>query len=157
MDTALDRIDRLLLKELQRNNQVTAAVLAEQIGTSRSVVQRRLRRLRSFGVIEADISVVSPASIGRPMTFIISLSLEREQADLIEKFKKAMAAHDAVQQCYYVTGDTDFVVVLTARDIAEYDQIINAIFLANANIKRFQTNVVVKAVKTGTYVPIPAP
>lgn len=60
ISASLDDFDRALLAQVQVNNQTPARQLAEKIGLSESAVLRRLRRLRSEGVIAADVSIVSP-------------------------------------------------------------------------------------------------
>ncbi|TIQ75268.1 MAG: AsnC family transcriptional regulator, partial [Mesorhizobium sp.] len=63
----LDRVDRKLLNAVQRDNRLTTAELGELAGLSATACQRRLKRLRDEGVIEADVAIVSPQAVGRPM------------------------------------------------------------------------------------------
>lgn len=60
----------------------------------------------------------------------------------------------AVQQAYYVTGSSDYVLVVTAPDIAAFDQLMSDMMAANPNVRRFTTNVVMSSVKRGLYVPV---
>lgn len=154
MPANLDEIDKSLLEILQKNNRLTADELGERVGISRSSVQRRLKRFRDEGIIEADISVLSPTAVGRSMTFIVEVELERERTHLLDDFRRSMLALDDVQQCYYVTGHTDFILVVTAVDMAAYEEFSRRVFTENANIRRFHSNVVVNRVKTGLDVPI---
>lgn len=154
MPIALDDIDRKLLDVLQQNNRLSADELGEQIGTSRSSVQRRIKRFRDEGVIEADISVLSAKAVGRPMTFIVEVELERERTDLLDEFRRSMMALADVQQCYYVTGHTDFILIVTAVDMAAYEEFSRQVFTENPNIRRFHSNVVVNRVKAGLQVPV---
>jgi len=73
----IDSFDKSILRLLQQNNRLTADELAEKIGLSSSAVQRRLKRLRNEKIIEADISIVSPAVAGIEITCIVDVSLER--------------------------------------------------------------------------------
>src|SRR3712207_5865959 len=86
----LDRLDLQLLAAVQENNRLTSEELGERVGLSPTACQRRLKRLREEGVIEADIAVVSPAALGRPLLMLVSVSLERERADIIDRFKQAI-------------------------------------------------------------------
>ena len=63
----MDKIDRKLLNLLQKNNSLSAEVLAEKVGSSRSSVQRRIKRLRAEGAIAADIAVLSSKVIGEKL------------------------------------------------------------------------------------------
>lgn len=150
----VDGFDVKLLRLVQRNNRLTAEELSEKVGLSASACHRRLKRLRDKGVIEADIAVVSPEAVGRQLTMIVEVTLERERPDIMDEFKRSMLAKPEVMQCYYVTGDTDFFLILTARDMRHYEQFTKQFFFDNPNIRRFHTSVVMDRVKFGLYVPI---
>jgi len=154
--TRFDAFDVKLLKIVQYDNRLTADALSERVGLSPSACQRRLKRLRDEGVIEADISVISPEAVGRQLTMIVEVTLERERPDIMDEFKRSMIATPEVMQCYYVTGDTDFILILTARDMKHYEQFTKRFFFDNPNIRRFHTLVVMDRVKTGLYVPVAA-
>lgn len=154
MPAELDDTDRKLLALLQRNNRLTADELGDQVGTSRSSVQRRMKRFRDEVIIEADISVLSANAVGRPMTFIVEVELERERTDLLDEFRRSMLALEDVQQCYYVTGHTDFILIVTSVDMAAYEEFSRQVFTDNPNIRRFHSNVVVHRVKAGLQVPL---
>ncbi|OMH27170.1 ArsR family transcriptional regulator [Motiliproteus sp. MSK22-1] len=151
---SIDSFDRKILEIVQHSNRTTSEQIAEQVGLSPAAVQRRLKRMREQHIIQADISVVSPRKIGRSMTFVVQVSLERERADLMDAFKKEMKKNKAVQQCYYVTGSSDFILIVTAVDMEGYDRFTRESFFDNTNIRSFQTNVVMDAVKVGLSVPV---
>ena len=150
----LDDFDRRILIELQQNNLLSADQLGSKVGLSASAVQRRMKRLRDERVISADVSVVEPAAVGRQLKVIVEVSLERENLELFEAFKRRMRATPEVQQCYYITGDGDFVLIITAADMADYQRIIESVFFEDRNLKRFRTSVVLSSVKTSLAVPI---
>ncbi|SEQ01228.1 Lrp/AsnC family transcriptional regulator, leucine-responsive regulatory protein [Pseudomonas sp. NFACC02] len=151
----LDRIDARLLAELQRNNRVSSEELGELVGLSSTGIQRRLKRLRSSGIIEADIAVVSPKAVGRDVMMLVMVSLERERADIIDTFKHSIRSTPEIMSGYYVTGDADFVLVVTTRNMEEYEQFTRQFFYNNPNIKGFKTMVVMDRVKAGFSIPIP--
>ena len=150
----LDSFDAKLLNAIQQNNRLTADELSRQVGLSPSSCQRRIARLRELGVIEADISVVSPEAVGRQLTMVVEVTLEREHPNIMNEFKRSMAATAEVMQCYYVTGEVDFILVLTARDMRHYEEFTQRFFFDNPNIRRFHTMVVMDTVKRGLKVPI---
>ena len=96
---SLDTFDRNILAIMQQSNRTTSEQVAEQVGVSAAAVQRRIKKMREQKVIQADISVVNPVAIGRPLTLLVQITLERERADLIDQFKKEMKQLAAVQQC----------------------------------------------------------
>ncbi|MEZ8142085.1 ArsR family transcriptional regulator [Enterovibrio norvegicus FF-33] len=151
---SIDNFDRKILNIVQASNRTTSDQIAEQVGLSPAAVQRRLKRLREQKIIHADVSVIDPKAVGNAMTFVVQVTLERERVDLMHNFKKEMKTNRSVQQCYYVTGSSDFILIVTAADMAGYDTFTRETFFDNANIKNFQTNVVMDPVKTGLTVPI---
>ena len=150
----VDSFDKKILNIVQDSNRATSDKIAEKVGLSPAAVQRRLKRMRAQGVIQADVSVINPKAVGHAMTFIVQVTLERERVDLMHNFKKEMSSNRSVQQCYYVTGSSDFIMIVTAADMEGYDNFTREAFFDNANIKSFQTNVVMDNVKVGLTIPI---
>lgn len=155
MATSLDKIDARLLDFVQRDNRLTSEELGEKVGLSATGVQRRLKRLRAQGVIEADVSIVSPKAIGRNVTILVHVSLERERADIIDRFKQSICQTTEVMSGFYVTGDADFVLLITANDMEDYEQFTRRFFYENPDIKSFKTMVVMDRVKAGFTLPMP--
>ncbi|KRA79680.1 MULTISPECIES: Lrp/AsnC family transcriptional regulator [unclassified Lysobacter] len=151
----LDRFDRQLLNLVQEDAGQTAEQLAEQVFLSPSAVQRRLRRLREQGVIVRDAAVVDPKKVGRPTFFVVSLQVERERPELLAQLRQWLAAQEHVQQAFYVTGEADFVLIITAPDTETYDALMARLVGDNPNVKRFTTNVALGVVKRGLTIPIP--
>ena len=144
-EIVLDALDHVLLDLLQRDNQMPARVLAERAGgLSESAVLRRLRRLRREGVIAADVSVVRPQAVGLPLTVVTLVSLEREGAAAIDGFAQRMRARHEVRQCWYVTGEVDWVIVLRLPSMEAYEVLTRELFLADPNIRSFRTLVVMR-------------
>jgi Lrp/AsnC family leucine-responsive transcriptional regulator len=150
----LDRFDLRLLAALQADNRRTTEALGEAVGLSPTACQRRLKKLRDAGVIEADVAIVSPQAVGRPLLMLVSVALERERADIIDRFKKAILRTPEIMSGYYVTGETDFVLVVSARDMADYEMFTRRFFYENADIKGFKTMVVMDRVKASFALPL---
>ncbi len=153
----LDDKDVRILEIVQKNNRVTSELIARKVGLSAAACQRRLKRLRTDGVIEADVSIVSAKATGRHMQMIVLVSLERERADIIDRFKKAIRSTPEVMHGFYVTGETDFVLYVTARDMEDYEQFTRRFFYENPDIKGFKTIVVMDRIKVGFTLPISLP
>jgi DNA-binding Lrp family transcriptional regulator len=151
----LDRFDRQLLNLVQEDSGATAERLAEQVALSPSAVQRRLRRMREQGVIVKDAAIVDPKKIGKPTFFIVSLQVERERPELLAQLRQWMAAQAHIQQVFYVTGEADFILVITAPDTEVYDELMSRLVSEHPNVKRFTTNVALGVVKRGLAIPIP--
>lgn len=145
----LDEYDKKILNQLQQNNRITAEELGNMVGLSTSAVQRRLHRLRKDKIIEADISVISPAAVGFGITCVADVTLHLGSSKVIEGYKKLMSACSEVIQCYYVTGTYDFVVIINTKDMKHYEAFSKKYFMDNPNVKQFYTHVVMDKVKSG--------
>lgn len=152
----LDRIDARILSALQTNNRLTSEQIAALVGLSPTACQRRIKYLRSEGIIEGDVSIVSPKAVGRNVAMLVLVTLERERADIVDRFKQSIRTTPEVMHGYYVTGDADFVLFVTAKDMEDYERFTRRFFYENADIKGFKTIVVMDRVKTGFTLPIEA-
>lgn len=152
--TQIDSFDAKLLTLMQQNNRLTIQELGQRVGLSPSACQRRLARLRSEGVIIADVSVLDARRVGKPLIMVIEVTLEREEPVATKQFKDAMRKNPKVMQCYYVTGQTDFVLLVAMRDMEEFDEFITEFCIENPMIKRFSTSVVVDQVKVKLAIPV---
>lgn len=152
----LDRFDRAILGILQRDNATPQRTIGEAVHLSAPAVQRRIKHLEESGVIQANVAVVDPALVGRPVTVLVEVQIESERVDLLDAAKASFAAAPEVQQCYYVTGEADFILVLTVATMGEYEAVTRRLFFENHNVKRFRTFVAMGRVKVGLSVPIPA-
>ncbi len=150
----IDAIDRKILHHVQRDNLLTSARLSELVGLSQTSVQRRLARLRATKAIEADIAVVSPEAVGRPLTMLIAVDLARERSDIIDRFKRAVRERAEVMSAYYVTGETDFMLIVSAKDMQDYEAFTRDFFYNNPDIKGFKTTVVMDRIKASFTLPV---
>ena len=151
----LDSFDRLLLNELQADADQTSEQLSAKVALSPSAVQRRLRRLKDEGVIVRQTAVLDPRKVGQPTFFVVSLQVERERPELLAQLRAWLAAQEQVQQAFYVTGEADFVLVVTAPDTEAYDALMSRLVSENPNVRRFTTNVALGLVKRGLTLPVP--
>jgi len=151
----LDRFDRQLLNLVQADSAQTAEQLAEHVGLSPSAIQRRLKRLREQGVIARDVAIVDPRAIGRPTFFVVSLEIERERQELLAQLREWLTKRAEVQQAFYVTGETDVVIIVTARDTEAFDAMMTQLVQENPNVRRFTTKVVLNLLKRGLTIPVP--
>jgi Lrp/AsnC family leucine-responsive transcriptional regulator len=146
----LDRFDISLLNIVQEDNLLTTEQLAEKVGLSATACQRRLKRMRAEGVIAADVALLSPEALGTPVTLIVLVSLEREQRDLLDGFKRRVGSYPEVTQCYYVTGNADFILVVRVASMEDYGAFTERAFFGDKNVKAFQTFASMQTVKFST-------
>ncbi|ALL71414.1 Leucine-responsive regulatory protein (plasmid) [Paraburkholderia caribensis MBA4] len=73
---------------------------------------------------------------------------------LLDAMKRTFAQCPQIQQCYYVAGEWDFVLVMTVRNMDQYTELTRQLFFSNNNVKRFKTLVSMSRVKVGLGVPV---
>ncbi|MDZ5111305.1 Lrp/AsnC family transcriptional regulator [Pseudomonas putida] len=150
---SLDSFDRALLEVVQRDATTSQIDLGEQVNLSSAAVNRRLKKLGSEGAIQRTVAQVNPASLGYMLTVITEVEVESERLELLDEMKKTFMACPQVQQCYYVAGECDFVLIMLVKNMEQYTQLTRALFFQNNNVKRFKTLVSMSNVKTGLAVP----
>jgi DNA-binding Lrp family transcriptional regulator len=152
--TALDTYDINILDILQKDCMMPQRDIGNLVNLSAAAVQRRIKRMREKGIIQATVAVVDPQKLHQPVTLLVEITLDSEQIELIDAAKKSFAEAPEIQQCYYVTGETDFILVVVTETMAAYEALTRKLFFNNPNIKRFNTFVTMDRVKVGIAIPL---
>ncbi len=150
-DIKLDRIDRKILNILQQNNKITNLELAELVHLSPPPCLRRVRRLRDSGIIR-DVAIIDPFKAGDMLTVFVSITLERQREELLEQFEQKMLDHEEVKQCYFVSGDIDYMLVVQMNDINHYHEFSRRVFSCEENIRMYRSIFCLNRVKYDTSV-----
>lgn len=150
----LDAIDRKILDVLQDDNRITNLELADKVGLSPPPCLRRVRRLRELGVIARDVAILDPAKVGHGIIAFVMVELDRQREDVLAAFERRIAAEPAVQQCYFVSGEADYMLVVTCPDMEAYNGFARRVLATEHNIKRFRTSFNLTRVKYDTKVPL---
>ena len=150
----LDNYDKRILAEVQKDARIPQGELGLRVNLSAAAVNRRLKRLTDQHVIEKYTAVIAPNAVGYGLTIVVTVEVESEQIDLLDAMKRTFGACPQVQQCYYVAGEWDFVLIFTVRDMDQYNALTRSLFFSNNNVKRFKTLVAMHRVKVGLDLPI---
>ena len=119
----LDRIDRHILEQLQRDAGISNLVLAERVGLSPTPCARRVQRLREEGVIRASVALLDPLQLGLNITAMISISMDRHTPDRFSNFEAQVREFPEVVECSIVTGQSaDFLLKALLPDMAYYEE-----------------------------------
>lgn len=153
----IDDFDRRILALLQRDNRMPQREIGEKVNLSAAAVQRRIRRMEDVGVIAANVAVVAPEALGKALTILVEVGVGSERLEELDALKSAFSKAPEVQQCYYVTGDTDFVLIVLVADMAEYEALTRRLFFGNPNVRKFRTLVTMDRVKFETAVALDVP
>ncbi|RBP79564.1 Lrp/AsnC family transcriptional regulator [Marinomonas rhizomae] len=146
----LDKIDRNILVILQRNNRIANVELAEEVGLSPPACHKRVKRLRDDNIIVGDVALVNPELSGNKLTLLVSVEMERDRKDVYDAFKHVISKANEVRHCYQITGGYDFMMVVTVPDIQAYESFVDRVLHTEANIRKFQTSVSLRTVKSST-------
>lgn len=119
----LDRLDRRILAELQRDGGLSNQELADRIGLSPSPCSRRVRQLEEAGVIQGRVTLLDRARLGLDLTALIQISMDRHTPDRFEAFEAQIRQYPEVQQCYLITGqDADYLLKVVVPDMDHYQE-----------------------------------
>ena len=153
----LDRFDLAILDILQADNTTPQRAIAQAVNLSAPAVQRRIQRLKDSGVIRANVAVLDPVKVGKPLTIVLEVHLDNERPDRTAPLRARIAAEDAVQQCYSVTGEADYLLVVNVASMADYEALTRRLFEGDDNVKRFRTSVALASLKTCLLYTSPSP
>lgn len=154
MDKNLDPLDLKLLALVQSDNLLTAEVLAERVGLSPSAVARRLRHLRSTRVIAGDVAIVSEQALGRPLSAIIHVQLERHALTEVASFKRQLATCDNVQFCLEISGAFDILLLVVVADMEAFNLFADDLLAGQRAVRRYETSFVKRRVKASLALPL---
>ena len=135
----MDRIDKKILNLLQKDNRISNQKLAETVGLSAPACLKRVEKLREKGVIMADVSIVSPQIVGHLINVIVEVEMNRDQLDVYDSFNRQMSACSEVTQCYQVTGEIDFVLVVLVPDMQTYEAFARRELASNHHLRKFRS------------------
>ncbi|EGJ08754.1 Lrp/AsnC family transcriptional regulator [Rubrivivax benzoatilyticus] len=151
---ALDALDLRLLDLLQDDATLPMRTLAARVGSSPATCQRRIAAMRASGVLLRQVAIVDRQRVGRPLTAFVSVELDRQNDALLRQFEQRMAAEPAVQACYEVSGEFDFLLVVTAASMQEYHAFTRAAFASHHNVRNFKSTFAMHCSKFETRVPL---
>ena len=120
--TSLDAQDRRILAALQRDGRKTIQALADEIGLSATPCHRRVRRLEDEGIIGGYVAVVDQRAVDLPISVFISIRLERQREEELDRFAAAVTRWPEVMECYLMTGQRDYLMRVVCADLPAYER-----------------------------------
>ncbi|WP_268820147.1 leucine-responsive transcriptional regulator Lrp [Paraglaciecola sp. G1-23] len=150
----IDRIDRNILIELQKNSKITNADLAARVGLSASPCLERVKRLETQGYITGYHAKVDPAKLGAAMLVFVEITLSKTSVDIFEEFSAAVKNHDDIQECHLISGNFDYLLKARVADMSRYRKLLGDTLLRLPGVSESRTYVVMEEVKESTQVKI---
>jgi DNA-binding Lrp family transcriptional regulator len=152
----LDVIDLRILAELQADGALSNVALARRVHLSPSPCLMRVKALESSGVIQRYVALASAAALGLGLKVFISISLKEQSRQALATFEQRIAEHDAVMECYLMTGDSDYLIRVVVRDMADLEKFILEQLTPIPGIEKIRSSFALKQVRYKTALPLPA-
>lgn len=146
----LDRIDRNILKNLQKDGRISNVELAKIVGLSPSPCLERVKRLESKGYIKGYHAELNPQMLGAAMLVFVEITLSKTSVDIFADFSAAIQEHDVIQECHLVSGDFDFLLKARVADMSSYRRLLGDTLLRLPGVSESRTYVVMEEVKNSS-------
>jgi DNA-binding Lrp family transcriptional regulator len=150
----MDDFDVKLLGALQSDGRLTNYDLAERVGLSASQCSRRRTALETAGVIASYHAQLSPDAIGLGVTVFVQVRLATHSPENSKRFVRLIDSLDEVQEAYALTGDADYMVKLTVRDLKALSHILNDVFLPHESVAHVHSSIVLDRLKQSSRLPL---
>ena len=152
----MDKTDRKILAELQKDNSLSSQALAERVGLSTSPCWRRVRKLENDGVIASNVSILKPDKVGLDVIAIANISLEDHHPDSVREFDDMVKSRPEILECYAMSGQHDYLIKVVCPSIKAYDALLARHILQCKAVHTVNTSFVMRSTKYTTALPLNA-
>ena len=150
----LDRIDRTILDQLQRDGRLPITELAQRVGLSTSPCSERVRRLEREKVILGYHARVDPEALGRGLLVFVELTLASKSADVFDAVRQALLLEPRVLECHLISGSFDYLVKARLSAMREYRDLLGQILRQIPVPAQSNSYVVMEEVKESLVLPV---
>jgi len=150
----LDRIDRNILNELQKDGRISNVELSKRVGLSPTPCLERVRRLERQEYITGYTAQLNPHYLGASLLVFVEITLNRGQPDVFDLFNLAVQKLDGIQECHLVSGDFDYLLRTRVADMSEYRKLLGETLLRLPGVNDTRTYVVMEEVKQTSHLVI---
>jgi len=150
----MDRIDQLILAELQTDGRLTLTELADRVRLTPGPCHRRLRELERSGVITGYRAVVDPAAVGLGFEALVQITLDRGDAGTVTSFEEAVAELPQVRHAERLFGDPDYLLRVAARDLDAFAALRDQQLATLPGVHRLTSTIVMKRVVDNRPLPL---
>ena len=119
----IDAFDRKIIAALAGDGRLSTVEVAARVGLSPSACTRRIQALETAGVIAGYRALVEPKALGLGITAFVEITLERQNDDTLRAFEQALATCPNVLTCHLMSGASDYLVQIVARDLADFERL----------------------------------
>nr|WP_028470512.1 Lrp/AsnC family transcriptional regulator [Neptunomonas japonica] len=151
----LDRIDRKILDEIQRDGNISNLELADKVGLSPSPCSRRVRQLEDAGIIDKQVTLLNQSELGLPLTIFIHVSLEKQLPKTLDNFERSISTYNEVLECSLITGsDADYLLKVVMPDMSYYEKFLLKELNQIEGVSSIRTSFVMRQVLNRTALPL---
>jgi len=151
---SLDRFDKLILNELQKDGRISNVHLANRVNLSESACLRRVRSLEESGMIDRYAALVSQQKVGLPGNVFVHIGLHREEERELAAFEDAVKNIPEVMECYLMTGEFDYLLRVVVSDMADFERLHRDSLTRLPGVARVNSSVTIRTVQKKTELPL---
>jgi Lrp/AsnC family transcriptional regulator len=153
MTVRIDDLDRKILRELQADAGQSLDDIAKKIGSSKTPVWNRIRKMRENGVMGAQTVVLDAEKLGFDACFFVLIRTSAHEADWQARFLKALRARPEVLEAHRLAGDIDYILKVRVRNARAYDEFYQAL-ISEVDIYNVTALLSMEEIKSTTALPI---
>ncbi|NNE52533.1 MAG: Lrp/AsnC family transcriptional regulator [Sulfitobacter sp.] len=127
MNIRIDETDRKILGELQRDASQSLDEIAGRVGSSKTPVWNRIRKLREAGVIGQQTVMLDAEALGFEACFFVLIRTSEHEAEWQSRFLKALQDRPEVQEAHRLAGDIDYILKVRVQNARAYDAFYQAL------------------------------
>ncbi|WP_439850869.1 Lrp/AsnC family transcriptional regulator [Pseudomonas syringae] len=150
----LDRIDRAILKTLQRDASISNVALAEKVKLSPPACLRRVERLKESGVIKGVVALLNGDVLDAGMVVLIGVVLDRSTPDSFAQFEAAAQKVSGCMEFHVVTGEFDYFMLLRTKDSQSFNRLHAEQLLYLPGVRQIRSFMGLRQVLSTTQLPI---
>ena len=153
MAASVDELDRKILRELQRDAAQSLDQIAKTVGSSKTPVWNRVRKMREAGIIGTETVVLDAEKLGFEACFFVLIRTSEHEADWQARFLAALRARPEVLEAHRLAGDIDYILKVRVRNARAYDEFYQAL-ISEVNIYNVTALLSMEEIKSTTALPI---
>lgn len=150
----LDRIDKNILAELQKNGRLSNVELSKRVGLSPTPCLERVKRLEKEKYILGYQANLNPVQLDVALLVLVEITLTKTSPDVFNDFAAAVHELDVIQECHLVSGNFDFLLKTRVKDMSAYRELLGETLLLLPSVSESRTYVVMDEIKSTNILPI---
>lgn len=150
----LDRIDRTILRLLQRDGSISNVALARKAGLSPAACLRRVERLKQLGIIRSINALLNPNSLNVATLVVIGVVLDRSTPESFADFEKAAQTITGCMECHCVSGEFDYFMLIRTADNDSFNRLHAEQLLHLPGVRQIRTFFALKQILSTTQLPL---